>query len=212
MLNWKALTGASVILSVVGLSGAASAALITDGALTLDTNPTDIFQQTAASPCVIGGNNCLNGAFPMTTVQGGGGGEVKTGITSPTYSIAAITAVVGTDPFTIGIDYNQANDPQRLDVFSAIFDVGGTQTFDISTVLQTNNNGVGFSDFLLSGFVIPNGATTVTFSATWFDNDGPDRYFLIGAEATPIPEPLTLGLIGFGLIGVGAVARRMRRS
>ena len=143
----KTLSGASLLLTLVGFNTSASASLITDGALTLDTNPAQIFQQTAATPCVIGGNNCLNGSFPMTIQNGGGGGTLNSNILSPVYSIADITAVVGSGGFTVGIDYNQSSVPQRLDEFSAIFSNGiqTTQTFDVSTVLQVNNNGVGFS-------------------------------------------------------------------
>jgi hypothetical protein len=208
MIGLKTVSGASLLLTLVGFNTSASASLITDGALTLDTNPAQIFQQTAATPCVIGGNNCLNGSFPMTIQNGGDGGTLNSNILSPVYNIADITAVVGSGGFTVGIDYNQSSEPQRLDEFSAIFS-NGTQTFDVSTVLQVNNNGVGFSDFLLSGFTIPASATTVQFRATWFDNDGPDRYFLIGQNPTPVPEPSTLALIGAGLFGIGLARMRI---
>jgi hypothetical protein len=62
MMGLKKLTGASLLLTLIGFNTSASASLITDGALTLDTNPAQIFQQTEATPCVIGGNNCLNGS------------------------------------------------------------------------------------------------------------------------------------------------------
>lgn len=204
----KTLLGLAAGFGLAVAATTAQAALITDGPLTLNTDPVDIFQQTAANPCVIGGNNCLNGAFPQTVQNGGGGGTLNSGILSPVYTIAQLQSVIGGGTaFTIGIDYNQSSDPQRLDVFSAIFS-NGTQTFDVSTVLQVNNNGVGFSDFLLTGFTIPAGATTVQFSATWFDNDGPDRYFLIGANAVPVPEPSTLAVMGLGLLGLVFLARR----
>ena len=92
---------------------------------------------------------------------------------------------------------------QTLNLFEAIYyNAGveiGRQTFDVPTVLQTLNNGVGFSDFLITGFVIPSGATNVQFHANWFNNDGADRYFIRGAQAPPcipgvdcpIPDPRT---------------------
>jgi len=204
----KSLTGLAVGFGLAAAATTAHAALIVDGPLTLNTDPVDIFQQTAANPCVIGGNNCLNGTFPMTTVQGGGGGTTQTNVLSPLYTIAQLQgAIGGGTAFTVALDYNQSVDPQQLFVFSAIFS-NGTQTFDIPTILQVNNNGVGFSDFLLTGFTIPAGATSVQFSATWFDNDGPDRYFLLGATAVPVPEPSTLAVLGLGLLGLAFMARR----
>lgn len=211
---------AGAALAFVALTAApAQAALVVDGSLTLDTDPATIYQQTEASPCVIGGNNCLNGSFDYTVVGSGGKGTAEDA-DSPTYLVSDITAVTGSNAFTIGLDYNQTVNPQTLTSFSAIFDVGGTQTFDIPTVLQVNNNGVGFSDFLLSGFVIPVGATTVTFNAVWFNNDGPDRYFLIGADAVPcdpncppiVPEPTMLALMGIGMLGAGLARRRVKQQ
>ena len=205
----KPLTVVATVFGLVAFATSAHAALVVDGSLTLNTDPVQIFQQTAASPCVIGGNNCLNGAFPMTVQNGGGGGTLNTDITSPTYTVAQIVAAIGSSSFTIGIDYNQSSDPQDLRVFTADYNVGTDQTFDITTPLVTNNNGVGFSDFLLTGFAIPAGATTVTFHATWFDNDGPDRFFLIGAQAVPVPEPATLAVLGIGLLGLAAIRRKV---
>lgn len=202
---------AVVPLLALGICSNAEADIIIDGGLSLDTSPSAIYQQTAASPCVIGGNNCLNGSFPYTVEGPGGSGSLSDGILSPVYSVSAIEAIVGGTAFTMGLDYNQTVDPQTLYLFTATYNVGGSQTFDLTTVLQTNNNGVGYSDFLLSGFLIPPGATTVQFTATWFNNDGADRYFLVGAEAPPlpsVPEPATLSLFGMGLLGV---ARRVIR-
>jgi hypothetical protein len=201
----------AVVALAMGIPANAQADIITDGGLTLNTSPSLIYQQTAASPCVIGGNNCLNGTFDYTVAGTGGSGSLFDGILSPVYSVSEIEGIVGGTTFTMGLDYNQTVDPQTLYLFKATYSDGSSQTFDLTTVLQTNNNGVGYSDFLLSGFVIPAGATTVQFTATWFNNDGADRYFLIGAEAPPlpsVPEPATLSLFGMGLLGV---ARRVMR-
>lgn len=194
----------------------ARAALITDpdSGLILDTNPSAIFGQTAASPCVIGGNNCQNGGFPMTLEGGGGAGSTSDVTNGFFYTAGQISAAAGSN-FTIGIDYNQSNVAQTLNLFEALYytaaDDGAllsSQLFDIETLLPTNNNGVGFSDFLLSGFALPGTATHVKFHAKWFNNDGPDRYFLIGADVQPIPEPSTILLMGSGLLGLVYWRRR----
>jgi hypothetical protein len=191
--------------------------------LSLDTDPTTFYQQTAASPCVIGGNNCLNGDFDYTLA--GSGGSIFD-VDSPFYAVGDITALIGgSNAFTIGLDYNQTVNAQTLYSFSAVyFDAGGvigSQTWTGPTVLQVNNQGVGFSDFLLLGFVIPEGTTNVQFSANWFNNDGPDRYFIIGAEATVcdptipgdcpevVPEPSLLALLSLTALGAGAIRRRV---
>ena len=82
------------------------------------------------------------------------------------------------------------------------------------TVLTVNHNGVGFSDFLLSGFVLPGAATHVKFHANWFNNSGADRYFLIGEDAVVIPEPSTWLLTATGLAGLvdWRVRSRARRA
>lgn len=214
-------------LAVTLFGGPVSAALVgPSGGLTLDTDPTAFYQQTTASPCVIGGSNCQNGTFPMTLAGTGGGGSTFDS-TSPLYTLTQITGVTGSTGFIMGLDYNQSNDAQTLYEFGALYfsDVGGTvangsQVFTTDTVLQTNNNGVGWSDFLLTGFNIPGNTLSMKFYASWFNNDGADRYFLIGAEAEPctencnpeVPEPMSLALLGIGTLGLALTRRRKQQA
>ena len=212
----RSIVGAFAAVALVSFlsTTTAEAALILDAGsgLTLNTDPTIIYQQQESAPCVIGGENCLNGTFPYTVNGSGGSGEIDQ-VFSPIYTTAQITSVTGGSTFIIALDYNDTSAAQRLNVFTATYCTGAvctTQTFDIATSLTTNNNGVGFSDFLLTGFLIPVGTTTIQFYADWFNNDGPDRYFIVGVNTpgTPVPEPATLSLFGLGLLGV---ARRVVR-
>jgi PEP-CTERM motif len=190
------------------------------GVITLITlTPSDlVFQQTLASPCVIGGNNCLNGGFPYTLAGAGGSGTLDNEV-SPLYSLVQVTNVVMSSSFRVALDYNDQKSGQRLDLFQAIYysDAGGTtpigtDTYTGPTALKTNNNGVGYSDFILDGFMVPLGTQSIKFNAIWFNTDGPDRYFLIGGNQTPvpnpIPEPATSVLVGIGLLSAALLKRR----
>jgi hypothetical protein len=66
---------------------------------------------------------------------------------------------------------------------------------------------------MVSGGWLP-GLNTIDFVVTNNDSTSPTglRVQAIGnADLAPIPEPATLSLIGFGLIGLGAVRRRVLR-
>lgn len=202
----------------VAVGSAPAMADVTSGGLTLDTDPTTFYQQTAASPCVIGGNNCLNGSFPYTLVGSGGAGTTDSA-TSPSYLLADIYSLLGGNSFMIGLDYNDTADPQNLNQFTASYYNGatlvGSQNFQPAggVSLKTTNNGVGYSDFILSGFAPTLDANRVVFYANWFNNDGPDRYFLIGQNTpTTVSEPGTLALLGLGALGLGLVSVRRKSA
>lgn len=188
------------------------------GVITLITlTPEDlVFQQTAASPCVIGGPNCLNGGFPYT-LAGSGGGGTEFDETSPLYSLTQVTDITGSSNFTIALDYNDSSVPQTLRLFEASYfsasngtNLIGTDAYTGPTSLKTNNNGVGFSDFLLEGFMIPAGTQSVQFRAQWLNNSGADRYFLVPGTSAPsaVPEPSSIFLLGAGLLAAGTLFRR----
>lgn len=220
MTATRTLTTVAAAIAAALFAGSAGAALVTDpdSGLTLDTAPGVSYQQTLDDPCVIGGPDCSNPVgFPQTTAAAGGGGT-GSDYWSPTYSIAQILGVIGaTNAFTVGLDYNDTSVPQELRRFEAVYDNGSgttsSQVFDVVTSLKTVYNGTGFSDFLMSGFLLPYTTGTVKFHAAWFNNDGRDNYFLIGAEPTiHVPEPAMLGLLGLGAAALGFAGRRRRTS
>lgn len=115
--------GSMVTLALTITATPASAALIVSGGLSLETNPTDFYQQTTSSPCVIGGNKCQNPvSFLYTDAAGGGGGEISQ-CRSPFYDVDQITAISGGPNFFFGLDYNEAkgdkDGPQTLFYFQA---------------------------------------------------------------------------------------------
>jgi hypothetical protein len=199
------------------LAAPASAALIHSGGLTLDTDPDVFYQQSEIAPCVIGPANCLNlDGFQYTLAGAGGAGSVFER-TSPLYPVSVISVLLPSGSFSIGLDFNQSAQAQTLYEFEVrYFNGGGTligaQTFDEEggTVLQVHNNGVGWSDFLLSSFEIAHGATHVEFFASWFNNSGGDRFFLVAQSenAVSVPAPAPLALMGLGLVGVALIRRR----
>jgi hypothetical protein len=226
----RLLVQASVI-SGLGI-GSANALMITDtdSGLTLDTDPTIRYHQSKDDPCIIGNNDCKNPPGFLYTDANPGGSGTESAKDSPIYSIADITNVIGTTNFTVGIDFNDTAEPQILRYFSATYwDLGGVATqvgeqiFDVDdgsggVTLKTISNGTGWTDFLLSGFAIDPLATHVRLRAEWYNNDGPDSFFLINANAvpvptpdpTPVPEPGTLSLLGASLLGMAIAFRRRR--
>ncbi len=220
----QALSGLGATVAVAGIlfSGSAGAALITSGGLTLDTAPGATYDQQSDSPCVIGGNDCNNPVLDYTLNGSGGAGTEEVGIMSPVYSLTSIYGVLnGGTPtaFFIGLDYNDTSTDQILRSFMISYysDAGttstGSQTYTGPTSLKTIYNGVGFSDFLITGIVIPGSTTHIMFTASWFNNDGPDSYFLIKAGAPPsVPTPGTLALLGLGAAALGFAAKRRRTS
>jgi hypothetical protein len=201
-----------LLAAAIGGSALISTPAMAVVSLTL-TNPSTAIQQTDNDPCIIGGPSCQSQAvFPFTQISNGASGPFS----SPNYTVGQISSHLGTSVFDIGIDVaTTPNSPptEALDYFRVF--VAGNLEFEYAGPTATiidNNPGNGFSDAQLSQIDLSNFAagSIVSFTTSFGPRtDGPDSFFLIARNgSTNVPEPLTLALIGSGLVGIGLMSRR----
>ena len=136
--------------------------------------------------------------------------------------------------FTIGVDENiSAGASNEVLQFFRVWDCTGPVTagtfhmsgnnsniaqctaIDTANSFQTvmtvpnENNGNGFSDYILTGFSLTAGHFYEFEASVSNDTDGMEEYFIIPTNSpAATPEPGTLVLFGSGLLGLAGVLRR----
>ena len=87
--------------------------------------------------------------------------------------------------------------------------VDTANSFTTVTTIPNENNGNGFSDFILTGFSLTSGHFYEFEASVTNDTDGMEEYFIIPAGSPAFtPEPGTLVLFGSGLLGIAGILRR----
>ncbi len=161
------------------------------------------------------------GAVDWENAATGGSGPVP----GPDYTVQQIMeALGGESSFFVGIDTNTtAADSEVLQLFEVSIDqgLGFSVEFNCGTaanaacgaIAPPNNNGTGFSDFLLGTVDLSTFASTdlVQFRTIITGAvDGQEQLFLI-QETAVVPVPAAVWLFGSGLLGLVGVARRKKR-
>jgi hypothetical protein len=194
------------------------AALSTAFANTITLSPVVTFhllQQVTNNPCVIGDPSCQNAGLAEGLLPPGASSY---DFLSPLYLVSDIRAAIG-NTFWVGVDVNQNNNPQTLSLFA--MSVNGSLVDSYSPASPTpipptagGGNGNGYADYILSNFssLAPFAPTdTVQFHLIMpVANAGREQFFLL-ADPVAVPEPITMSLVGIGLLGLGLAAQRRRK-
>ncbi|MCV2882976.1 VPLPA-CTERM sorting domain-containing protein [Actibacterium sp. XHP0104] len=198
-------------ITALALASGASAA-----SLSVVDASVDPVQNTKQNPCIIAGTVCPTqpASLPYTKYNNAGNLSAISEW-SPEYTVAKIRSIAG-NVISIGLDVNQtnANSPQTLVNFAMYINGALIDQMAAPVVVAAGNNGIGWADWLITGFTSLAGYgdnDKVQFFASMRGmNDGPEKFFLVGVPGAVIPLPATGLLLLGGLGGLIAFGRRRK--
>ena len=172
------------------------------------------------SPCVIG-YSCGPNLGVDVTMTPNPIPDVVVDLRSPLYTGTALTdliAITGLNPL-IALDINQNGkaytDATLLTIDAINVYINGSLAYQLPGLQNLQQTGAGnaLSNYATSGLDLT-GATSLQFGFSYGsvnpNTDGKELLFLVKAGTPQVPEPMTLLLVGLGLLGLAGVRRGLK--